>query len=51
MFDQTIDNYMSAPFPAGIDPSDPAMLQSNLSFFGNSTAAGILLTGNASSSY
>ena len=46
-FDTTMNYYMNAPFPAGIDPSNPRILQSNLSYLGNSTMAGILLTGNA----
>lgn len=50
-FDQTINNYMSAPFPTGIDPGNPATLQSNISFVGNSTAAGIMVTANSSMSY
>lgn len=47
-FDQTMNNYMNAPFPTGIDPSNPAVLQSKLSLLGNLTAADIMLPGNAS---
>ena len=47
-FDQTMNDYMSAPFPAGIDPANPTILQSNLLSLGNSTTAGLLLTGNVS---
>ena len=46
-FDRTMNQYMSAPFPAGIDPGNPATLQSNLTCLGNLTMAGIWVTGNA----
>lgn len=49
-FDRTMNNYMSAPFPAWIDPSNPATLQSNVSFLGNLTTTGILLRAHASMS-
>lgn len=33
-FDRTMNSYMSAPFPAGIDPRNPWMLQSKFAFLG-----------------
>lgn len=49
-FDRTMNDYMSAPFPAGIDPGYPATLQKSFYFLGNLTTADIMLTGNASMS-
>ncbi len=47
-FDRTINDYMSAPFPVGIDPSNPDRVRNSVLFSGNLTTSGIILTGNAS---
>ena len=47
-FDRTMNDYMSAQFPAGIDASNPFMVRRRLSVFGNLTTLGGLFAGNDS---
>ena len=47
-FDQMMNRYMSAQVPAGIDPAEPTILQSNFLSLENLTTDGLLLTGNVS---
>ena len=47
-FDQTMNEYMRAQFPRGIDPANPAVMFSMLSSVGNLTVGSNALEGNAS---
>ena len=49
-FDGRMNDYMSAQFPAGIDPRSAMALNNRVSLVGNLTVAGSMLTRNASTS-
>ena len=47
-FDRTMNNYMSTEFPAGIDPSNPLVVQIRPLFLANASTKGGMFSGNAS---
>ena len=49
-FDGTMNDYMSAQLPVGVDPSNPVTISRRISLVGNLTAPNIILTGDTSSS-